>query len=92
MYKNIILLGYNIGYKPSTSSSSNYNYTSIMGDGESGTGELLLTNLLKYTRYLVVVQAFNQVGLGPISEPVTAQTLEDGNLFLFYLAKKIVAS
>lgn len=72
--------GYNIGYKPSTSSSSNYNYTSVMGDGEGGTGEFLLINLLKYTRYLLVVQAFNQVGPGPISEPVTAQTLEDGGL------------
>lgn len=70
--------GYNIGYKSSTSSSSNYNFTSVTGDGEGGTGELLLVGLMKFTRYTVVAQAFNQIGPGPLSEPATAQTLEDG--------------
>lgn len=75
--------GYNIGYKTSTSSNSNnYNFTSISGDGDEGTGELMLTNLMKYTRYTIVIQAFNQVGSGPQSEPTTAQTLEDGLLSL----------
>lgn len=50
-----------------------------MSEGETYE-EILLKNLLKYTRYLVIVQAFNQVGEGPFSEPVTAQTLEDGEL------------
>lgn len=72
--------GYNIGYKTSTSSNSNnYNFTSISGDGDDGSGELMLTNLMKYTRYTIVIQAFNQVGSGPLSEPTTAQTLEDGS-------------
>lgn len=44
---------------------------------------MILKNLQKYTRYLVVVQAFNQVGEGPFSEPITAQTLEDGEKFKF---------
>lgn len=56
-----------------------YNFTSVPGDGEEGS-ELLLSGLSKYTRYSVVIQAFNQVGQGPLSEPVTAQTLEDGEL------------
>lgn len=74
--------GYNIGYKISTTTNSNnYNFTSISGDGEDGSGELLLNNLLKYSRYTIVVQAFNQIGSGPLSEPTTAQTLEDGSLF-----------
>lgn len=73
--------GYNIGYKISTAAdSNNYNFTSISGDGEDGTGELLLSNLMKYTRYTIVVQAFNQIGSGPLSEPTTAQTLEDGKI------------
>lgn len=73
--------GYNIGYKVSTTTNSNnYNFTSISGDGEDGTGELLLINLSKFTRYTIVVQAFNQIGSGPLSEPTTAQTLEDGKL------------
>lgn len=48
-----------------------------MSEGDSYE-EMVLKNLLKYTKYLVIVQAFNQVGEGPFSEPVTAQTLEDG--------------
>lgn len=71
--------GYNIGYKSSTSSSTSYNFTSVSGDGEAGTGELMLGGLAKYTRYTVVAQAFNQIGPGPLSEPATAQTLEDGS-------------
>ncbi|XP_037034782.1 Down syndrome cell adhesion molecule-like protein Dscam2 isoform X7 [Bradysia coprophila] len=69
--------GYNIGYKSSTSSSSAYNFTSVSGDGEGGTGELVLSGLAKYTRYTLVAQAFNQIGPGPLSEAATAQTLED---------------
>nr|CAD7427386.1 unnamed protein product [Timema monikensis] len=80
--------GYNIGYREtrsdsvisclSSSGSLNYNFTSVAGDGEEGGGELLLGGLHKFTRYTVVVQAFNQVGPGPLSEPSTAQTMEDG--------------
>lgn len=70
--------GFNIGYKTSTATGNNYNFTSISGDGEEGTGEFLLSGLLKYTRYNIVVQAFNQVGSGPLSDAATAQTLEDG--------------
>lgn len=55
-----------------------YNFTSVSGDGEEG-GEMLLGDLKKYTRYSIVVQAYNEVGSGPLSEPVTTETLEDGN-------------
>lgn len=82
--------GYNIGYKSSTSSSTSYNFTSVSGDGESGTGELLLGSLMKYTRYTLVAQAFNQIGPGPLSEPATAQTLEDGNRSTLFFWKIIV--
>jgi len=37
-----------------------------------------LTNLKKFTRYSVVVQAFNALGPGPMSQEVVASTLEDG--------------
>lgn len=46
-------------------------------DGEEG-GELLLSSLGKYTRYSIVVQAYNQVGTGPLSEAISTQTFEDG--------------
>ncbi|XP_049785936.1 Down syndrome cell adhesion molecule-like protein Dscam2 [Schistocerca cancellata] len=69
--------GYNVGYRETSSGTGNYNFSSVVGDGEEGGGELLLGGLSKFTRYSVVVQAFNQVGSGPLSEPVTAQTMED---------------
>lgn len=64
---------------------TSYNFTSVNGDGEDGTGEMLLNGLSKYTRYTLVIQAFNEVGIGPLSEPVSAQTMEDGKCtFLKY--------
>ncbi|KAJ8866133.1 hypothetical protein PR048_033657 [Dryococelus australis] len=69
--------GYNVGYRESSSSATSFNFTSVAGDGEEGGGELLLGSLGKFTRYTVVLQAFNQVGSGPLSEPATAQTMED---------------
>lgn len=56
------------------------NMTTVYGDGEDG-GELILADLIKFKRYSVVVQAFNEVGNGPLSEPTTVQTMEDGILF-----------
>lgn len=58
------------------------NTTTIYGDGEDG-GEFILADLIKFKRYSIVVQAFNEVGNGPLSEPITAQTMEDGNYFFF---------
>lgn len=72
--------GFNIGYRITNAGASNYNFTSVSGDGEEGSGELLLGGLQKYTRYTVVAQAFNEVGPGPLSESTTAQTMEDGRL------------
>ncbi|XP_039229542.1 Down syndrome cell adhesion molecule-like protein Dscam2 isoform X4 [Drosophila yakuba] len=69
--------GYNVGYKLSSSGNTAYNFTSVSGDGDGGNGELLLSGLAKFARYTVVVQAFNQVGPGPLSEPTAAQTMED---------------
>lgn len=56
-------------------SSGGYNLTTVRGEGE---GELLIGSLSKFTRYSIVVQAYNQVGQGPMSEPIPAQTYEDG--------------
>ncbi|XP_017021349.1 cell adhesion molecule Dscam2 isoform X8 [Drosophila kikkawai] len=69
--------GYNVGYKLASSGNTAYNFTSVSGDGDGGNGELLLSGLAKFARYTVVVQAFNQVGPGPLSEPTASQTLED---------------
>jgi len=37
-----------------------------------------IKRLSKYTWYNVTVQAFNQYGMGPVSEPVSCRTDEDG--------------
>ena len=51
--------------------------TKVTTDGDDYE-EVVLKSLQKYKRYLVIIQAFNQVGEGPFSEPTAAQTLEDG--------------
>lgn len=84
-FRNGEIQGYNIGYKVAALQSVGYNFTSISGDGEDGTGEITLTGLLKYTRYSIIAQAFNQIGVGPLSEPVTTQTMEDGKLQLSFM-------
>ena len=73
--------GFNVGYRESTSGNPNYNFTSVIGDGEEGGGELRLMGLRPYTRYTIVVQAYNQVGSGPLSDPMPTQTLEDGEQY-----------
>ena len=40
-----------------------------------------LTNLKKYTRYSIVVQAYNALGPGPMTPEIVATTLEDGESF-----------
>ncbi|KAK7792151.1 hypothetical protein R5R35_000418 [Gryllus longicercus] len=71
------LQGYNVGFRDASFGSGAYNFSSVAGDADDGGGELLLTGLAKNAHYAIAVQAFNQVGAGPLSDPVTAQTLED---------------
>lgn len=47
-------------------------------DDEDIDGEVTLTELSKFTRYHVVVQAVNEVGSGPASAAVSVLTQEDG--------------
>ncbi|XP_065348547.1 cell adhesion molecule Dscam2 isoform X2 [Cloeon dipterum] len=74
---------YNVGLKLASGmlffsgASNGYNFTSVPVDTEEGRGTLLVSNLRKFSRYLVVAQAINQEGAGPLSEPVAATTLED---------------
>lgn len=50
--------------------------------GGEGVNDFRLTGLDKYQQYSITVQAFNSNGDGPSSDPVLAQTLEDGNNLL----------
>ncbi|XP_068985433.1 cell adhesion molecule Dscam2 isoform X9 [Bombus flavifrons] len=69
--------GFNVGYRETSSANPSYNFSSVSGDGEEGGAELRLTGLRPYTKYTLVVQAYNQVGSGPLSEPLFTQTMED---------------
>lgn len=74
--RNGDIQGFNVGYK--IVDVGTYNFTAVAGDGEETGDEIILTGLAKFMRYTIVVQAFNEVGPGPLSEPVSAQTMEDG--------------
>ncbi|VVC39650.1 Hypothetical protein CINCED_3A005038 [Cinara cedri] len=74
--RNGIILGYNIGYEDTSMAIVPPNMTTVYGDGEDG-GEFILADLMKFKRYSILVQAFNEVGNGPLSDPITAQTMED---------------
>ncbi|XP_043509535.1 Down syndrome cell adhesion molecule-like protein Dscam2 isoform X8 [Frieseomelitta varia] len=69
------ILGYYVGYK--LSSSSDYIYETVDFSKEDGKEHhLQIMNLKTYTQYSVVVQAFNKVGSGPISEERRQHTAE----------------
>ena len=59
---------------------SGYNFTTVKAQ-TSGSGMAILTDLKKYRKYGVVIQAFNEKGPGPMSSEIVAQTLEDGAFF-----------
>uniref|UniRef100_T1JAL8 Down syndrome cell adhesion molecule-like protein Dscam2 n=1 Tax=Strigamia maritima TaxID=126957 RepID=T1JAL8_STRMM len=72
------ILGYNIGFRPENGSHSfSFRKMELFNDDKS-TYHFLVMGLKKFTRYVLVVQAFNRHGNGPSSEDVFAQTQEDG--------------
>lgn len=70
------ILGYYIGYKLTNSNGSYYfeDYKYMMEEGKEYMLEL--TNLKTYTQYSVVIQAYNKVGAGPLSEDILQYTAE----------------
>ncbi|XP_011880276.1 PREDICTED: Down syndrome cell adhesion molecule-like protein Dscam2 isoform X3 [Vollenhovia emeryi] len=83
------ILGYHVGYKEHRLGAEQYTYktverrisTASVALGLARTSmpgrQHHLTNLKKFTRYSVVVQAFNALGPGPMTQEVVASTLED---------------
>ena len=43
--------------------------------------QAVLTNLKKFTRYRIVVQAYNRIGAGPRNQDLIVSTAEDGSIF-----------
>ena len=50
----------------------------------------VLTNLKKYTRYRVVIQAYNRIGAGPRNQDLIVSTAEDGNVILYFITHKML--
>ncbi|XP_046143887.1 Down syndrome cell adhesion molecule-like protein Dscam2 isoform X7 [Osmia bicornis bicornis] len=83
------ILGYHVGYKEHRLTADQYTYrtverrisTASVALGLARTSmpgrQYQLTNLKKFTRYSVVVQAYNALGQGPMTPEVVATTLED---------------
>ncbi|CAL7934265.1 unnamed protein product [Xylocopa violacea] len=70
------ILGYYVGYRLS-SSDKPYMFETVDFSKEDGKEHhLQITNLKTYTQYSVVVQAFNKVGSGPMSEERRQHTAE----------------
>ncbi|CAA9994319.1 unnamed protein product, partial [Nesidiocoris tenuis] len=68
--------GYYVGYKL-TASDKPYLFETVEFSKEEGREHhLLISNLKTYTQYSVVVQAFNKLGAGPMSEEKKQYTAE----------------
>ncbi|XP_035901214.1 Down syndrome cell adhesion molecule-like protein Dscam2 isoform X2 [Anopheles stephensi] len=72
------ILGYYVGYKQS-SVNTLYVYETVNYSPEGGEGKehsLEINNLKTYTQYSIVIQAFNKVGAGPMSDEEKQYTAE----------------
>lgn len=65
--------------KNDVTSGSN-EFTSGRSKQEQPVTQVQLNGLRPFTRYQLIVQAFNSAGTGPRSEPITAATAEDSKL------------
>ena len=76
-YQNGAINGYYIGYKPvlMNGQSSSFIYKTIQID-KNFKEEAIIRGLKRYTKYEVIVQAFNNKGASPFSEEVFVQTFE----------------
>ncbi|GLG93649.1 Down syndrome cell adhesion molecule-like protein Dscam2 [Gryllus bimaculatus] len=69
------ILGYHVGYKELRSNNEQYQYKRVENRGQGG--DCLLSDLKKFTRYSIVVQAYNALGQGPMAQEVVGVTMED---------------
>uniref|UniRef100_T1JAC9 Down syndrome cell adhesion molecule-like protein Dscam2 n=1 Tax=Strigamia maritima TaxID=126957 RepID=T1JAC9_STRMM len=69
------ILGYNVGYKMQDSSKP-FLFKAVESASLDG-GHLELRGLLPFTKYDIVVQAYNRVGPGPLSDAIGASSAEE---------------
>ncbi|XP_053620238.1 cell adhesion molecule Dscam2-like isoform X2 [Plodia interpunctella] len=73
---NGIVLGYHIKAAPQNVGNDDTDTRTLKVNQQSGKQEMLLTGLLKNTRYSISVSAFTSAGSGPYSLPVYQDTRE----------------
>ncbi|XP_044016307.1 Down syndrome cell adhesion molecule-like protein Dscam2 isoform X2 [Aphidius gifuensis] len=83
------ILGYHVGFKEHRLSAEQYTYKTVEGRPITASATLglartaipgrqcQLTNLRKFTRYSIIVQAYNALGPGPMTSEIVGTTLED---------------
>lgn len=78
--RNGRIKGYYVGYKLYNSSELHlYKTVEAKAMKNSGQlGECMLHNLRKFTKYSILVQAYNSIGAGPRSDEMVVSTAEDG--------------
>lgn len=88
---NGYIRGYYIGYRISASSDS-YTYKQVERTTDVEQQSTYITGLQPFTKYDIVIKAFNSAGAGPKSQKITGKTLETGKnnniidylLFIFF--------
>ncbi|KAG8178053.1 hypothetical protein JTE90_024066 [Oedothorax gibbosus] len=75
--------GYSIGYRVSSASEA-YTFKQVERSSTTANGEkealsTYITGLQPFTKYDIVVKAFNSAGMGPKSAKITGKTLETEN-------------
>lgn len=78
--RNGRIKGYYVGYKLHNSSELHL-YKTVEAKAMKNNGQLgecVLHNLRKFTKYSILVQAYNSIGAGPRSDEIVVSTAEDG--------------
>lgn len=77
--------GYHVGYKIYNSTDPHVYKSIQMLKYYDDELSLQLTGLHKFTRYGIVLKAFNDHGNGPDSDDIVAMTAEDGKFFKMFI-------
>lgn len=81
------LLGYHVGYQIVANHNRNvdqpppgFSFKTVEVQSHFG-GDVLLSNLHKYSTYKIIIQAYTSQGSGPASKEISVNTMEDGKTF-----------
>lgn len=78
-----LVKGYYIGFRVSGSTES-YTFKQVEHLSDKEQQSTYITGLQPFTKYDIVVKAYNSAGAGPKSSKITGKTLETGILYLYF--------